>query len=101
MMVAVNARYPAEQLREAGPYIGRIRFALADSPKQVLQEARRVLADRMDNPNEFQDVEAALPTFIFRNKRLRLAEPISKLLLGEARLLAGKNHHIAECSLLG
>lgn len=55
----------------------------------LAHDARRIEVERPRDREEFDDVDAALPAFVFRDEALGFAQPVGKLLLGQSRFFAG------------
>jgi hypothetical protein len=68
----------------------------AHSPQKGSQEPDRIRANNPHDRDEFHDVKAALPALVFGHERLRLAQALCDVMLGEACLLAGRNHEFAK-----
>jgi hypothetical protein len=71
----------------------------AHSPQKGSQQPHRIRANNPHDRDEFHDVDAALPALVLRHERLRLAQAPGDVILGEACLLAGRNHELAKGNL--
>jgi len=76
-------------------------WGLFDTVPQRPQYLDRVGPDRPHDPQEFDDVDPALATFVFGHERLGLFQAFGEVMLGEAGTLAGSDHQLAKGCLLG
>jgi hypothetical protein len=73
----------------------------AHSAQKGSQEPHRIRANNPHDRDEFHNVDAALTALVFGHERLRLAQALCDVMLGEACLLASRYHELAKGILPG
>src|ERR1700738_4611957 len=71
----------------------------ADRLDQCFQKFCWIRSDRLTDGHEFDDIDAALPAFIFGDKRLRFVKSLGKFVLGQPSALSRLNHKLGKGAL--